>query len=614
MPATASNDGQGPTPGNKQRRKEGQAARRVRQRLSRSPGEGGDTNARGDNQPSSARKPSNAATVAAALTSTSAGARKPSDAATVAATLTSTPQPQVASTLVPSAEHWQLNAPMKPALDTHVHRCADCGQIFPSRQAKVAHQMLSAAPYEAIWPNVQPPVWPGTGEQTVKASATEQSSGHAPKHGVRLLRSMLDVSLAMPCILAEPTAAIDLEGNLTPGPACTIDLLQVYLPGADVVYLIHCVSLPQQPLANLLAPWLTSSRHHKVLCDARADSDALQHLFSIRLTGVIDVQLCHAAATGDLARFTAVSKDPLGAANHGRFSFPVGLSRLTASYCTQEVAAPIAALKGQFGALFDAGAAPFRNLPLTNAAASYAAADVWHIWLIYEALWGALQQAGLAMQVILASEARAGEFRDVAGGRDRWEEAVGIARANRNDKKGAEKGTEKRASGKGVGSKGGAATSLDPAAGDGAGAAGAMEKRRQISGPGCECCAVRFSGQKQLDEHMSGKRHAVAAAAAAKPSALLLAVECRQSALTLKDLRECFSPHGTIAHLALESKNPLAGTVGAAKPPQPDGAPTRPGPWFASLRYTDPAATARALGQRFLYVNKKRVYLEPVDM
>ena len=46
----------------------------------------------------------------------------------------------------------------------------------------------------------------------------------------------------------------------------------------------------------------------------------------------------------------------------------------------------MSALKAQCGALFDAGAAPFRALPMSAAAATYAASDVWLIYLVHEAL------------------------------------------------------------------------------------------------------------------------------------------------------------------------------------------------------------------------------------
>ena len=158
------------------------------------------------------------------------------------------------------------------------------------------------------WPSVAAtpgPVCPpcGGAVSSTPSSAASPGQQFAPKHGVRMLRSMLELSMVLPLLSSESVAAIDLEGNLTPtSPECGIDLLQIYLPIADVVLLIHLVSLPKQPVADLLRPWLSSPSHTKVLCDARVDADALHHLYGIRLAGVVDVQLCHAAATGELQK------------------------------------------------------------------------------------------------------------------------------------------------------------------------------------------------------------------------------------------------------------------------------------------------------------------------
>lgn len=57
----------------------------------------------------------------------------------------------------------------------------------------------------------------------------------------------------------------------------------------------------------------------------------------------------------------------------------------------------------------------------------------------------------------------------------------------------------------------------------------------------------------------------------------------------------------------LEDANPLTGD---AAEPRRDG---KPGPWFASVLYKDAPSTARALGQRYLYVHGRRVYVEPLE-
>ena len=99
-------------------------------------------------------------------------------------------------------------------------RCSDCGQLFPTREARVAHQLLSSAPYKLSWPETCVPVWPEEPSANGAAGASAAPSGvatdgsafaTAPKHGVRMLRSMLEVQMAMPAILAEPLTAIEVH-------------------------------------------------------------------------------------------------------------------------------------------------------------------------------------------------------------------------------------------------------------------------------------------------------------------------------------------------------------------------------------------------------------------
>ena len=514
-------------------------------------------------------------------------------------------------------------------------KCADCGELFLSRGARVAHQMLSGAPYTAAWPpptaapsrlaelqaalehavaaedyakaaELQPQIKQlkaaieaAAAAATATAEADSAVAAGAPKHGVRLLRSMLEVGLALPAIQAEPLVALDLEGDLTPSATCAVDLLQVYLPSVDAVLLVHVASLPREPLAALLRPWLESPRHLKVMCDPRADSHALQFLMGIRLQGVLDVQLCHAATTGELTRVVSLAAEmrrqyatPAKAAAADKqlvdrgLPYPTGLSRLAATYCPREVAAPVAELKGRFGALFDAGHSPFRTLPLSAAAASYASADVWHIWLVYEALWTTLEQGALAAPVLLASESRAGDFRDVPSGRERWDRLMALAKSHKADKrtKGANTAANTSANAAanaaantaasaalaaavsdGNAAVAEAASAPSPAVGVGAvvGVVGAdgpsTRKKRQVSGPGCDVCGVCFSGTKQLDEHLQGKRHAIAAAIASAGVPRTLAIECRQAPLDLTAIRTSFQPYGTISRVTLEAQDPLGG-------------------------------------------------------
>ena len=511
-------------------------------------------------------------------------------------------------------------------------RCPDCGQIFGTRQAKVCHQMASAEPYGASWP--PEPTWPtfpaagGNGA----AALSPPTAGHqfAPKHGVRVLRSMLEVSMVMPMLVAEPVVALDLEGDLTPASAdCAIDLLQIYLPVADVVLLVHAISLPRQPLAEMLSPWMSSTAHAKVLCDARADADALHHLYGIRLAGVVDVQICHAAAVGELHKYAAGA---MAMADEANFTLPTGLSRLTSTYCSSELSAPMTALKADFGALFDAGRAPFRALPLSAAAATYAAADVWHVYLVYEALWPALQTAGLAVQVALASDSRAGEFRDVPGGRQRWEAAVARFRANKSPaRKNAGLGAFLPTKGPApaplpvavaplpVAVQASTAATTAPAPAPAAQTAGTVvgepaaaavvaapaKKPRKVSGPMCVCCDVNFSGEAQLEEHRKGKRHCIAQAAYDRPTPPTLAVECRQAPMEQTALNQAFEQYGPLASATLQQSAP----AGTAPRQMPQGVA---GPWFATVVYRNSADAAKALGQRYLYVGGKRVYVEVV--
>ena len=46
-------------------------------------------------------------------------------------------------------------------------------------------------------------------------------------------------------------------------------------------------------MSRLLGPWLSSPSHIKVLCDVRADAEALQVIYGVRVQGVVDVQVPH---------------------------------------------------------------------------------------------------------------------------------------------------------------------------------------------------------------------------------------------------------------------------------------------------------------------------------
>jgi hypothetical protein len=63
-------------------------------------------------------------------------------------------------------------------------------------------------------------------------------------------------------------------------------------------------------VSRLLGPWLTSPAHHKILCDCRADSEALQVVYGVRLQGVIDVQVLHAVLSKQLPQIVATGDAP----------------------------------------------------------------------------------------------------------------------------------------------------------------------------------------------------------------------------------------------------------------------------------------------------------------
>ena len=251
----------------KRRMKQGQAARRIQRRM-------GDSAAPGLSSPEGATSPiagshaiaAEQGTVAVAVpASTAPPAAVPPPPAPAAPAPAPPPRPAAPGPPPPKARApppkaraplptsparglaaapARPTAPARPAAPgasnrVDPHRCSDCGHIFASRQAKIAHQMLSGSPYGTVWP--PEPSWPdasphglsGTDPASDAATAallalSAPASPHAPKHGVRVLRSMLEIAMAMPLLLAEAVTAIDLEGNLLPSsPSCTIDMLQV---------------------------------------------------------------------------------------------------------------------------------------------------------------------------------------------------------------------------------------------------------------------------------------------------------------------------------------------------------------------------------------------------
>ncbi|KAL1515473.1 hypothetical protein AB1Y20_002097 [Prymnesium parvum] len=456
-----------------------------------------------------------------------------------------------------------------PAAAAGAHHCPDCGARFGSKVAQVVHQMLSASPHAsgaAAAPSLglEEPAEGGGGEA---AGGGERQ--YAPKHGVRLIYSALDLTIVTPLLLSEPIVGLDLEGDLTPSATCRIDLMQerVYLPSVDLVLLIHTASIPAHEVARCLKDWLESSAHTKVLCDVRADADALQHIFGIRLSGVSDVQIAHAMLSGEL---TSISLSPADSP----FFFPTGLSRLAYEYCGEQLGAPLMKLKAVFSAVFERGGTPFRTLPLSSAALTYAASDAWHVWLVHEALRPRLDAANLAPLVLRASETRASEFRDVPDGRALWDAKLKQSRRAKAKAAGA---PEKRPR-------------------DAPPAAGGEAKRRVVSGPMCAQCGVRFSGEAQLAEHRGGKHHALVAAVVARRRLVPLRLSAG-APLDEEKVRVALSEFGTIQTLRVGVEG------GRANDP----------PFRAVLEFSCNAEAGRALGQKLLYVDGVKVKATPLS-
>eukprot|EP00965_Chrysotila_dentata_P113738 3760229-Pleurochrysis_carterae.AAC.1 len=145
-------------------------------------------------------------------------------------------------------------------------------------------------------------------------------------------------------------------------------------------------------------------------------------------------QVSHAALRGDLvlnaASPTLPPRVPL------TFFMPTGIARL-ANDAQIDPHGELAKLKKQFGAIFDSLARPFRVLPLSPAAATYAASDVWSVWAVHAHQWRQVCARGLGRAVLEASERRADEFRDGLRPRLLWDQMVAQIRAQRQAKKDA---------------------------------------------------------------------------------------------------------------------------------------------------------------------------------
>jgi hypothetical protein len=353
----------------------------------------------------------------------------------------------------------------------------------------------------------------------------------------------------------------------------------------------------------------------QVLCDCRADSEALNAAFGLRLAGAIDIQIAHAALSGQIDPSTTAAAAAGAPIAQLPFFFPTGLARLASVWCGLDDSL-LSSLKKEFGAAFSAGARPFRTLPLSAAAASYAASDAWHIWAVYSALWPAVMRGALEGAVRRLSDTRSAEFRDAAGGggREAWEERLAAARAERaannrpEQRREAAKSPawarEPQESKRKRGAEGG--VQAGPSSGGGEAEAGAppAKRTRVVSGPQCECCAMAFSGAAQLVEHQAGKRHKAAAAVLGLDPPPPLRIECRQAQLKEPALRAALQAFGDLSRVDVPAQEGGNGADGA-----------KPAPWRATVHFSQGSGAARALGARAVYVlgedgAQKRVYVE----
>ena len=434
-----------------------------------------------------------------------------------------------------------------------------------------------------------------------EAVAAAVAGGFAPKHGVRVVRRELDLALVAPLLHAEPICALDLEGELSSGPGCAVDLIQVYLPTRDLVLLVHCADLGPGAVRAALGGWLQSRDHVKVLCDVRADAEALLHRYAIRLEGVLDVQLAHAMLSGDLPQpaagaATAATTAPAAAAASPEFFYPTGLSRLVAKYGGDALGAELTALKSEFGAYFGAEQRPFRAWPLSARALTYAASDAWCVWLVHASLWPLAERAGLGAALRAAAEQRACEFRDVSDGRQRWETALATRRAEKEARRASAPAAvpARRASASpyvvSTGRTAEAAAAEREARRERKRANRAAKVARRVL-PRCECCGVDFNHATQLAAHNAGKRHAAAAAVAAKAEPPPLRVHCAAAPLDEVALRAALRRFGELRKLRVHAaKGEKAGRALAV--------------------FKRSAGAARAVAQRKIVVEANSVVIE----
>ena len=127
--------------------------------------------------------------------------------------------------------------------------------------------------------------------------------------------ALVDMLVSMRGVLDSPNAAahlsVDLEGYHL-GKEGTIFLVQVFLHATNAVHMVHVAVLGATAFSTPVAATngmfkgmpltlkavLESSTVTKLFWDCRSDSQALFHLYGVKLAGVIDVQLWDVATRG----------------------------------------------------------------------------------------------------------------------------------------------------------------------------------------------------------------------------------------------------------------------------------------------------------------------------
>lgn len=135
--------------------------------------------------------------------------------------------------------------------------------------------------------------------------------------------ALTDMLVSMGGALDTPNAAADLSVDLEGyhlSREGTISLVQIFVNATNVVYLVHVAvlgaaafSTPVDATSGIfkgmpltLKTVLESSAVTKLFWDCRGDSDAIFHLYDVKLAGVVDVQLWDIATRGPSKERTKV--------------------------------------------------------------------------------------------------------------------------------------------------------------------------------------------------------------------------------------------------------------------------------------------------------------------